>query len=114
MPVYRIHRLKENQRQQFRWAPHTTGATDVKPKDYEPAGSVEAANSYSAWFALKDGEDALKVGDLLESEGGDLLICKYVGFEAARWVLPEVKPGIESAPPAVENSRNEGAAAFSG
>jgi hypothetical protein len=114
MPVYRIHRLKENQRQQFRWAPHTTGATDVRPKDYEQAGSVEAASAYSAWFALKDGAEALKVGDLLESESGDLLICKYVGFEAARWVLPEVKPAIESASPAAGSARNEGVGAFSG
>ncbi len=35
MPVYQIHRLKETQRQQFRWAPHTSGVTIVKPKDYE-------------------------------------------------------------------------------
>ena len=113
MPVFRIHRLKENQRQQFRWAPHTSGATGVRPKDYEQAGSVEAASAYSAWFALKDSEEALKVGDLLESEIGGLLICKYVGFETARWVLPEAKPGTEGAPP-VGNGRNEGAAAFSG
>jgi hypothetical protein len=112
MPAYRIHRLKENQRQQFRWAPHTSGATDVKPRDYEQSGSVEAPGVYAAWQALRDGESALNVGDLLEAESGELLICKYVGFEVARWVLPEVKSGLEAAPPAAGSPRAEGAAAF--
>ena len=34
---------------------------------------------------------ALAVGDLLEAESGALTICKYVGFESASWLLPEVK-----------------------
>lgn len=100
MPRYRIHRLKENQRQHFRWAPHTSGATGVKPKDYEEADSVEAPSAYSAWAALRETEQALMIGDLLESEEGSLSICKYVGFEEARWVLPEVKPCPEHATPA--------------
>jgi hypothetical protein len=29
------------------------------------------------------------VGDLLETETGDLRICKYVGFEPAKWFVPE-------------------------
>ncbi len=38
------------------------------------------------------------MGDLLEGPGGELRICKYVGFDAAQWILPEVKTGLESAP----------------
>jgi hypothetical protein len=91
MPAYRIHRLKENQRQQFRWAPHTNGAAFVKPKDYAEDGRVEAPSTYAAWKSLLDTEHALQVGDLLEAEDGKLHICKYVGFEEARWVLPEVQ-----------------------
>jgi hypothetical protein len=33
----------------------------------------------------------MAVGDLLEAEGGQLSICKYVGFEPASWVQPELK-----------------------
>lgn len=100
MPAYKIYRLKQTQRQQFRWAPHTSGATQVKPKDYEPDGSVEAPSVYAAWSALREGGQELLVGDLLEAESGDIRICKYVGFEEARWVLPEVKSGLELEPSA--------------
>ena len=100
MPMYRIHRMKDTPRQQFRWAPHVAGAANVKPKDFEDGGAVEAANEYDAWRVLRESERPLAVGDLLESQSGQLRICKYVGFEAAQWILPEVKTGLESAPPA--------------
>ena len=29
------------------------------------------------------------VGDILELAAGPLRICKYVGFEEARWFVPE-------------------------
>jgi len=95
MPLFKIHRLKDNQFQQFRWAPHTSGACQVRPKDYVENGTVEAGSPYLAWAGLKDSEQALRVGDLLEDEGGGLRICKYVGFEEARWFVPEVKPEPE-------------------
>jgi len=98
MPSYRLWRLKETQIQQFRWAPHTIGATNIKPKDYEE-GEVRAAESaYALWASLKNTPAALRVGDVLESESGELRIFKYVGFEEARWVLPEVKSGLEEQP----------------
>ncbi len=97
MPLFRIHRMKESARQQFRWAPHTIGISKVKPKDYEIIHSVQAVSVYAAWMALKDTEDALRVGDILEVEGGELRIYKYVGFEEAEWQLPEQKPALESA-----------------
>ena len=92
MPCYQIHRLKENHRPQFRWQPHTAGVSVVKPKDYELGGVVEAASEYAAWTQLRDRGDALVVGDLLEIEPGVLRIYKYIGFEEARWLLPEVHP----------------------
>ncbi|MEZ5403540.1 MAG: hypothetical protein R2729_27925 [Bryobacteraceae bacterium] len=101
MPSYRIHRLKENPRQSFRWGAHTAGVASVKPKDYEPLGVVEAAHPYAAWSALRESDSPLEIGDLLEDESGALRIYKYVGFEEARWVLPEVKTGFDSVPPAV-------------
>ena len=49
MPVFRIHRMKDVPRQQFRWAPHVSGCAAVKPRDYEADGEIEAANEYDAW-----------------------------------------------------------------
>jgi hypothetical protein len=99
MPVYRIHRLRVSHRQQFRWAAHTSGVTGVKPKDYDEIGSVEAPGVYAAWTESREKGQPLEVGDLLEGEDGQLRICKYVGFEEARWALPEAEP--ESEPAAV-------------
>ena len=98
MADYRIYRMKEQASQQFRWAPHVSGASQIKRKDYEEAGSIEAANEYAAWQMLRDTGTPLRVGDLLESSSGELRICKYVGFDAAQWIAPEVKTGLESAP----------------
>ena len=98
MSVFRIHRMKETTRQQFRWAPHTCGVTSLKPRDFEAAGEVAAQGFYDAWTNLRGSERALDIGDVLESDTGEIRICKYVGFEEARWVLPEVKTGLEAVP----------------
>ena len=95
MPSYRIHCLREALRQQFRAAPHVSGSASVKPKDYEPAGQVDALHEYDAWRILRESERPLSVGDLLETEEGQLRICKYVGFEPAQWVVPEQRPHHE-------------------
>ncbi len=96
MPAYQIHRLKETQRQQFRWAPHTPGVTIVKLKDYEPGSVIEAASPYALWLALRESDNAIAVGDLIEVVGqvpaGELRILKYIGFEEARWYVPEPAP----------------------
>lgn len=94
MPSYRIHRLKGHLQQSFRLAPHLSGSANVKPRDYEPGESIEASSPYAAFFALKETTSPLVPGDLLEIEGGALCIYKFVGFEQAQWVLPEVKPEI--------------------
>ena len=89
MSHYRIYRLKELQRENFRWAPHTSGVTSVKQKDYSEQGVMEADTPYAAWFRLQEAGTPLRVGDLLESTEGDLRICKYVGFEEAKWFVQE-------------------------
>lgn len=91
MPMYRVYRMKDAPRQQFRWAPHVAGAAAVKAKDYEPDGEIQADSDYDAWIRLRASERPLAVGDLLEAENGELRICKYVGIESACWVIPEVK-----------------------
>jgi len=110
MPLFRIHRMKDAPRQQFRWAPHVSGAANVKPKDYEASEEVSAENEYAAWAALRHTERPLGVGDLLEFAEGQLRICKYVGFEEARWVVAE-KPVLEK--PVVEKAVAEPPAAIS-
>jgi len=104
MPLYRIFRMKDSPRQQFRWAPHVPGTASARPKDFEQRGEVEALNEYDAWRALREASDPLMVGDLLESDTGQLRICKYVGFEPAQWVLPEPKLPMELEPEAANPS----------
>jgi hypothetical protein len=89
MAHFRIHRMKEQPREHFRWAPHISAQVVVKPKDYEASGAVEALHEYAAWSELRSTENPLQLGDLLEMENGELRICKYVGFEPAVWFVPE-------------------------
>jgi hypothetical protein len=101
MPSYRVYRLKDHLRQPFRSAPHVSGTASVKPRDYVPgllpgenpmefAGETLSASSpYAAYFERKDTNAPLQPGDLLEDESGVLRIFKFVGFEEAKWVLPE-------------------------
>lgn len=100
MPNYRIYRMKEAPRQHFRAAPHVSGAADVKRKDYEEGGQIEAPNEYAAWENLRASQKPLEIGDLLEPENGELRICKYIGFELAAWVLPAAAGDPSGAAPA--------------
>jgi hypothetical protein len=98
MPEYKVFRLKDHLRQQFRWAPHLSGVMAVKPKDYEEGFTVEAETPYAAWRSLRGSERELLIGDLLDCGEPELRILKYIGFEQARWVIPEPKqqlvPGV--------------------
>src|SRR5258708_28033593 len=99
MPVYQSHRMKAAPRKQFRWARHRSGVTVARPKDYEPGAAVEAPTAYAAWIALRGSATPLDIGDILESEG-DLRILKYIGFEEARWFVPEPLQQRQSGDPA--------------
>ena len=91
MATYRIFRMKEHVRQYFRWAPHTSGVMNAKPRDFEQTGDIEATSPYAAWKALRETDHPLEIGDLMEAEDLTLLVYKYVGMEDAKWLLPEVK-----------------------
>jgi hypothetical protein len=73
-----------------------TGLATVKPRDYHPGGEFEAANEYALWAELRNTDQALEVGDLVEAlvnvpdVPGVLKICKFVGFESAKWAETEV------------------------
>lgn len=94
MPVFKILRMRESAQQHFRWQPHITGATEIKQKDYQEAGEIEANGVYEAWQRLKETPEPLRVGDILQSGDGALRICKFVGFDEARWWVPEPKPAL--------------------
>jgi hypothetical protein len=96
MPSHRIHRLRAHLQQQFRSAPHVSGAASVKPRDYEPGETIEGPTPYAVFFAMRETDNPLHPGDLLETEGGALKIYKFVGFEDATWLVPEI-PQNESA-----------------
>jgi len=97
MARYRIHRIRETIKEQFRWAPHTGGTAVVKPRDYEADSEFEAATPYALWNGMKAQGNDLCPGDVLEvihKDGtlGELQIFKYIGFEPAKWWIPEPKP----------------------
>jgi hypothetical protein len=112
--------MKEAARQQFRWAPHVSGVANIKAKDFEAfeepelSLAVEAENEYAVWAMLRASERPLAVGDVLENSAGQLRICKYVGFEDARWFVPseliqerapEPVPGPIAIPPAAQSAQ---------
>jgi len=96
MPRFRIHRLKESLREAARWAPHTSGTAWLRPRDYSDGGSVEAPSLYAAWARLRQEGRPLVIGDALETETGELRVCKYVGLEEARWQLAEAEPPVSA------------------
>ena len=106
--IFRIHRMKDAPRENFRWAAHTGGVAVVKPKDYDADGEVEGATPYAAWQLLKQSDQPLRAGDLLEDASGTLQIAKYIGFEKAQWWVPEPKPLV---PPNVLSAEASGQAA---
>jgi hypothetical protein len=89
MPSYQVFRLMDNLRQQFRWAPHLAGITGVKSKDYEAVFTIVAESPYAAWHSVSGTPQQLLIGDLLQGGEDDLRILKYIGFEEARWIIPE-------------------------
>jgi len=96
MASFRVYRMRPHVRQSFRWAPHVAGLATVKQRDYLPGGEFEASDEYALWAELRNSEQALEVGDLVEERveagseaGGILKICKFVGFESAKWAETE-------------------------
>jgi hypothetical protein len=102
MPSFLIHRLKDHLRPAFRSAPHVNGAAMVKPRDYEPGERIDASSPYAAFLELRSSARPLEVGDMLESEGGSLRICKFVGFEEAHWMQPEPRENQAELNPTAE------------
>jgi hypothetical protein len=94
MVSFRIYRMRPHVKQSFRWAPHVSGLATVKQRDYLPGSEFQAPDEYALWAELRNSEEALELGDLVEAGGeaggGVLKICKFVGFESAKWAETEV------------------------
>lgn len=111
MSVLRVFRLRDHLRQGFRNGPHMSGVSQVKPRDYQEDFTMECDSAYTAWATLRGTERAIQIGDLIEINGSDLKIAKFVGFDEARWVLPEAAES--SAPNAASlESVKEGGSIF--
>ena len=95
MPLYRIYWLTDEHLDAFRDKPPRNGPEPVRIKHYEEGGEIDAASPYEAWLRLQGdaperaGRRALGVGDLLATVTGDMLICRYWGFEGAVWTDAE-------------------------
>jgi hypothetical protein len=104
MARYRVHRIRETQKENFRWSVHMGGTAIVKAKDYELGEEIEANTPYAAWQDLQMEGTPLSAGDILETLSDDsvpkLQIAKYIGFEPAKWFVPE--PKCEAATPSPE------------
>lgn len=97
MPRYRVYCLRDDLSRRFRELPPSTVHKQLKQREYELAGELEAANPYAAWRALQSpGSEesplslrrSFAVGDLLEQEDGKLQLCLFGGFEDASWWTP--------------------------
>jgi hypothetical protein len=107
MPQFRIYYLKDPQRQHFRRLPPgnaQSGPLLLKLRDYEVGGEIEAASPYAAWKELRKAHSrrSIGVGDALETDTGGLLVCRWVGFEEARWHVPEPPPRKSQEQPAAQ------------
>ena len=97
MPIFRIYWLADSHLDAFRQKAPRNGPEPVRIKHYEEGGEIDAVSLYDAWLRLQGdaperGERRpFGVGDILESETGDALICRYWGFEPAAWVDTERK-----------------------
>ena len=65
------------------------GAGGFAEIDRHDGHHPEPGSPYAAWEKLRRSDQALHVGDMLEIEDGVLRIYKYVGFEEAKWFVPE-------------------------
>ncbi len=69
----------------------------VKARDYDAGGEFQAVTPYALWSSMKAQGTDLSPGDVLEvvrenEPVTELHIFKYIGFEPAKWWIPEPKP----------------------
>ncbi len=102
MPLYRIFYLNDSEVTSFRHAPPRQQPCQLKQRHYEPQGEIEAPSPYAAWQMLQDeqaearGLRSMGVGDVLETEQSEVLLCNFWGFDRAEWHVPHAGQRPES------------------
>ena len=98
MPRYRIFYLNDSHITARRESAPKPKGTLLKPRHYEEQGEMEAESPYDVWERLQ-GEEAeqrgirkLGVGDAIETESREVLICNFWGFDKAKWRSTETNP----------------------
>lgn len=92
MPRFRIFWLTDAQLEAFREKAPRNGPEPVRIKHYEEGAEIDAVSPYDAWLRLQgDAPERADrrpfgVGDILQAEEGEAVICRYWGFESAAWV----------------------------
>ncbi len=94
---FRIYRLRESQRENYRWSAHTGGEASLKSRDYGRGETLDAETPYAAWRQLREAGVPLQIGDVLEAlavteSDAELWISKYIGLERAHWHVPAQRP----------------------
>jgi len=110
MPHFQLFYLRDVLIQKFRESAPLEKPYSLRPQDYEEGGSIEAPGPYGAWKQLQensekgDGRREFGVGDVLESEGSELIVLNYWGFDEAVWRLPHAEPEVSEAASNLETS----------
>ncbi len=105
MARYRILYLKDAYITSRRESAPKPKGTLLKPLHYEEQGEMEAESPYDVWKRLQAEEAEQRgirnmgVGDAIETESGDVLICNFWGFDRAQWHSVEAHPesGVDAA-----------------
>ena len=91
MPLYRIlYRLPEHAAK-FQEKPPRDPPYLLRESHYEEGLEVEAQTPYELWRKLQeqpeteDSPRAIRVGDAVRTDGGELLVCNFWGFDPAEW-----------------------------
>ncbi len=107
MARYRIFYLTDSHITARRESAPKPKGTQLQPRHYEDQGEMEAESPYDVWERLQ-GEEAeqrgirkLGVGDAIETESREVLICNHWGFDKAQWRSTETnrESGIDPVQP---------------
>ena len=89
MKRYRVFYLNEMLVDRFREAAPLKEMGVLRSGHYRESGLVEAETPYEAWRRLRQDDELrerpIGVGDVLQAESEDPLLCLYWGFEPTRW-----------------------------
>jgi hypothetical protein len=94
MPGYRIFQLRPEYVLAFQEKAPKPGKMSLRDGRYEETGAIDADSAYEAWKLLQDENRPenvrrLAVGDVLQIDDEDPMVCAWWGFETAQWMSAE-------------------------